>query len=100
VAAESNRKGMLDCARRLGVGTGSLGTSRFYLLVHDRTDECERILDAKRQGHPNGYTFLDPAQQATFDALVPIAAATAVGHSQTRLRFQSRGRSVGAAVRV
>lgn len=62
---------LLDCAGRLGAGTGSLGTARFYLLIHDRTDGRTRIFDVKRQGHPTGYAFLDPAPQAEFDPEFP-----------------------------
>jgi len=91
---------LLDCARRLGAGTGSLGTPRFYLLIHDRAGDGERILGVKRLVHPTGYAFLDPAQQADLNARLAFVAATAVGQRQTRLRLQSRGLSVGAAVRV
>jgi uncharacterized protein (DUF2252 family) len=65
---------LLDCARRLGAGTGSLGTARFYVLIHDRGDGCERILDVKQQGRPTGYAFLDPSMQADFDAKFPHPA--------------------------
>lgn len=65
---------LLACAHRLGAGTGSLGTPRLYLLIHDRADHCQRILDVKRQGHPTGYASLDPAKQADFDARFPNPA--------------------------
>ena len=65
---------LLDCARRLGAGTGPLGTPRFYVLIHDRDDGSERILDVKRQGHRTGYVFLDPSKQADFDAKFPNPA--------------------------
>ena len=54
-------------ARRLDAGTGSLGRSRYYVLIagdkEDDPDKC-RILDIKYQSKPTAYTFLgDEAQR-------------------------------------
>lgn len=49
-----------DIAHRLGAGTGSLGTPRYYVLIRgvDDTFETDRILDVKRQSRPIAYQYL------------------------------------------
>jgi uncharacterized protein (DUF2252 family) len=68
---------MLDVARRINAGTGSLGTPRFYVLIQGATTEPDddHILDVKRQGMPSVQANLSgaekgnriPAQYATKD---------------------------------
>lgn len=59
-----------DIARRLGAGTGSLGTSRFYVLIQagktDNPDEY-RILDVKQQSRPTPYDYLDEDSQTEYE---------------------------------
>ncbi len=45
---------VVDIARRVGAGLGSLGTDRFYILVEGPTGDADddRILDVKAQGVP------------------------------------------------
>jgi len=58
-----------DIAKRLGAGTGSLGTPRYYLLIEGDTgsDNDDRILDIKRQSKPTPYHFLGSAAQMDYD---------------------------------
>lgn len=46
--------------RRLGAGTGSFGTPRYYLLIVGETASVDddRILDVKLQGAPSAYSYL------------------------------------------
>lgn len=59
-----------DIARRLGAGTGSLGTRRFYVLIeagepgHNKDD---RILDVKHQGSPTPYRYLAKKARREYD---------------------------------
>lgn len=59
-----------DVARRLNAGTGSLGTSRYYVLIEGETDSTadDRILDVKAQGRPTPCFFLGDAFRASCDA--------------------------------
>jgi uncharacterized protein (DUF2252 family) len=59
---------VLDIARRLEAGTGSLGTDRFYVVVRGaRNDPDEaRILDVKRQGEPSLLGALPAAEREAF----------------------------------
>jgi uncharacterized protein (DUF2252 family) len=55
---------VLDIARRLLAGTGSLGMDRFYVLVQDDTANVVRIIDVKEQCKPSPYPYMGaPAQQ-------------------------------------
>ena len=60
---------VLDVARRLSAGTGSLGTPRYYLLIQGAGDGTKgnRILDVKRQGKPSAYAYLSKEQQVDYD---------------------------------
>jgi uncharacterized protein (DUF2252 family) len=51
---------ILDVARRLGAGTGSLGVTRYYLLVEGSSDDIDDdvILDVKQQVGPTPLSFL------------------------------------------
>ncbi len=59
-----------DIAHRLGAGTGSLGTPRFYVLIKggksDNLDEY-RILDVKQQSAPAPYGYLDEASRLKYN---------------------------------
>jgi uncharacterized protein (DUF2252 family) len=58
-----------DVARRLSAGTGSLGTPRFYVLIHGDNEELktDRILDVKKQARPVPYQFLPAEDQREYD---------------------------------
>ena len=59
-----------DIARRLGAGTGSLGTSRFYVLIEAGKPgnlDDDRILDVKQQSRPTPYDFLDKESKFEYD---------------------------------
>jgi uncharacterized protein (DUF2252 family) len=56
-------------ARRLGAGTGSLGSPRYYLLIEgpSASPHDDRILDVKRQDAPTPYHFFTAAERADYD---------------------------------
>jgi uncharacterized protein (DUF2252 family) len=58
---------VLDVARRLNAGTGSLGTPRFYVLIEGAGPgaDDDRILDVKRQGLPSVHANLSGAENET-----------------------------------
>ncbi|GLI69446.1 hypothetical protein VaNZ11_014058 [Volvox africanus] len=59
-----------DIALRKNAGTGSLGTSRYYILIAGESSSDpndDRILDVKLQGKPAIYKFLTKEQQAAVD---------------------------------
>ena len=58
-----------DIAQRLGAGLGSLGTSRYYVLIEGESTKPsdDRILDVKRQSKPTAYAFLGSAWQKEYD---------------------------------
>ena len=60
-----------DIAKRLRAGLGSLGTSRYYVLIEGKTDEAsdDRILDVKRQSKPTAYDFLSSAWKNDYNNL-------------------------------
>ena len=60
---------ILDVARRLGAGTGSLGVTRYYLLVEGSSDDIDDdvILDVKQQVGPTPLSFL-PAEQPSYES--------------------------------
>ncbi len=60
---------MKDIARRLSSGTGSLGTSRYYILIEAHTSSAndDRILDVKKQGKPTPYQYLTKTEQMDYD---------------------------------
>ena len=61
---------VIDVAKRLLAGTGSLGRPRYYLLIAGDSEENEneeRILDIKLQQKPTGYAFLSPQAQSRHD---------------------------------
>lgn len=51
---------VVDVAKRVNAGTGSLGTSRFYVLIdgHGQDEHDYRILDIKKQGDPSHFSYL------------------------------------------
>jgi len=58
-----------DIARRLLAGTGSLGVSRFYVVIEGDDDhhKYDCILDVKYQGKPTPYKYLGKAFQKAYD---------------------------------
>lgn len=79
---------VLDVAKRLGAGVGSLGTPRYYVLIRGRDenpDTC-RILDVKEQGLPSFFPFLDKAEQTHLLSVYPEdRAGLRVAHAQQAL---------------
>lgn len=57
---------VMDTARRLGAGVGSLGTPRYYALIRGKDDHSETniILDIKQQSLPSMFPFLPAAEQS------------------------------------
>ena len=64
---------VLDVAKRLNAGTGSLGTTRYYVLIDGAStgDSDDRILDVKMQGLPSVYPYLSAASQANLLGVFP-----------------------------
>ncbi len=60
---------VLDVARRLSAGTGSLGTPRYYVLIEGESGSGKdhRILDVKRQSKPSGYDYLSKEEQVDYE---------------------------------
>ncbi len=60
---------MLDVARRLSAGTGSLGTPRYYVLIEGKGGSWKdnHILDVKRQSKPSAYDYLSKEEQVDYD---------------------------------
>ena len=59
-----------DVVRRLGAGTGSIGTSRFYVLISGGKNgdlDDYRILDLKQQSKPTPYYYLDEKSRLEYD---------------------------------
>ena len=78
-AALDHRYRVLDVARRLDAGTGSLGVERFYVLVDD--GGRRRILDLKEQGEPSALAFAKPEYSDWFEgAFDSPAERVVVGH--------------------
>jgi uncharacterized protein (DUF2252 family) len=69
-------------ARRVGAGTGSLGTPRFYVLVEGATSaiDDDRILDVKRQGEPAVGPYQTADERALTDAAGTGARRVVRGH--------------------
>ena len=57
---------VLDIARRLLAGTGSLGMNRFYVLVQDDASKVVRIIDIKEQCKPAPYPYMGASAQELF----------------------------------
>ncbi|GLC39129.1 hypothetical protein PLESTM_000843000 [Pleodorina starrii] len=80
---------VVDVALRKNAGTGSLGTSRYYVLIagESREDpEDDVILDVKLQGKPCVYKYLSREQQAAVDGHVDNDADRAVRAYKSLLR--------------
>jgi len=76
---------VLDAARRLDAGIGSLGTPRYYVLIRGETDnpDEDHILDVKEQGLPSFFPFLDEdAQDALLDRFDEDRAGARVARAQ------------------
>ena len=58
-----------DIAKRLRAGLGSLGTSRYYVLIEGESisSDDDRILDVKLQSQPTPFAFLSTEQQEQYD---------------------------------
>ncbi|PNH09349.1 hypothetical protein TSOC_004048 [Tetrabaena socialis] len=69
-----------DVARRLNAGTGSLGKSRYYVIIQGATSDAsdDRILDVKLQGKPSVYPYLTSTAKAAVDNAVANDADRAV----------------------
>lgn len=69
---------VLDIARRLSAGTGSLGMDRYYLLLHDEAADVVRIIDVKQQCKPAPYPYMGASAQELFHKHAGQNDATAV----------------------
>ena len=60
---------VLDIAKRLQAGTGSLGVRRYYILIEGKTKDAsdKEILDVKEQQKPTPYFFLSEAEKADYE---------------------------------
>lgn len=58
---------VMDVARRVNAGTGSLGTPRYYVLIAGRNASDRRILDLKRQTKPTAYTYIRQSERHHYD---------------------------------
>jgi uncharacterized protein (DUF2252 family) len=57
---------VLDIARRLLAGTGSLGMDRYYVLLQDDAANVVRIIDVKQQCLPSPYPYMGASAQELF----------------------------------
>ena len=66
LAGDSSYFTVLDVAKRINAGTGSLGTERYYVLIEGQSgdDNDDRILDVKLQGLPSIYPYISSASQS------------------------------------
>jgi len=64
---------VLDVARRVKAGTGSLGTPRYYVLIDgdSKDDDDDRILDVKQQGFPAIFPYMSQDEIAPLSVLSP-----------------------------
>ena len=67
---------VLDVARRIGAGTGSLGRPRYYVLIQGETDDPDddRILDVKMQSRSAIFNYLSQAEQNVYRSHFPIGS--------------------------
>ncbi len=58
-------------AQRLHAGVGSLGTTRYYVLIEGASSSQadDRILDVKAEGAPSGYPYIDPAAMSLTNSI-------------------------------
>lgn len=68
---------VIDVARRLGAGVGSLGAPRYYVLIRGegKDPDSYRILDVKQQSVPSFFRFLNEAEQRHLLDMYPETAA-------------------------
>lgn len=76
---------VIDIARRLLAGTGSLGLDRYYILVKDNKDGVERILDVKEQPKPSPYHYMDKTAKVDYDTHVKDNDALRVVNAHRKL---------------
>lgn len=63
-----------DIVKRVKAGTGSLGSSRYYVLLEADSDaqDDDVILDMKEQGKPPLYNHMSPVEKKEYDLAYPI----------------------------
>lgn len=68
---------IVDIARRVNAGTGSLGKNRFYVLIQgdSKKDGTNRILDVKQGGFPVALSFLNDRDRAEYQSWFPNIAS-------------------------
>ncbi|MGD1904070.1 MAG: DUF2252 domain-containing protein [Geitlerinemataceae cyanobacterium] len=59
---------IVDIARRLDAGIGSLGTPRYYVAIAGRDAKDRRLLDLKRQEKPSAYKHIRKCERRFYDA--------------------------------
>lgn len=66
LAGNSSYFRVLDIAQRLNQGTGSLGTTRYYVLIEgpSSSDNDDILLDVKQQGLPSIYNTLSTSDRS------------------------------------
>ena len=64
---------VLDVAKRMSAGTGSLGVDRYYVLVEGNTSEANDniILDVKEEPRPSAYPYASVEQKKLYRAYFP-----------------------------
>ena len=85
VAGKSKYFTVLDAARRVGAGVGSLGSARYYVLIRGKNDHADtcRILDIKEQGMPSMFHFLPEEDRTKIMENYDLTRAGArVAHAQ------------------
>lgn len=62
-----------DIVKRVKAGTGSLGSSRYYILLEGDTNSFDDdvILDMKEQGKPPLYRHMNESEKAEYDRIFP-----------------------------
>ncbi len=65
-----------DVAKRLGAGTGSLGSDRYYVLIEGdaKSGDDDIILDVKQQSHPSAHPYATEPQLEEYAKRFPDEA--------------------------
>lgn len=73
-ADEESHFKVKDIAKRVKAGTGSLGSSRYYILLEGDTlsTDDDVILDMKEQGKPPLYRHMNKSEKTEYDKAFPI----------------------------
>lgn len=63
---------VLDVAKRLHAGTGSLGSARYYVLIAGDSSNAndDRLLDVKAQSQPAIYNYLTSSEKSRLETVI------------------------------